>query len=148
MSLYPKVPINTKHVDTHNTNMDRLINTRGVKPEDIANLKKLYSGDAKKEYRLKTLQMLMEITHNWMRVYDLKTPNKNSIGDRIKFTMALESVKNMIYARMARDQEYYDDETVTDRLTMEKCQEKLVILKSSKQWLNKKQLDDYFDETE
>lgn len=144
MSLYPKVPTTTKHTDTHTTNIDRLMNSKNVKPEDLANLKKWHSGDAKKEYRTKTLNMMMKITYNSIRANDLQAPNTASIGDRISFAMAVKAVENLIYARMTDDYDYYGDQTVVDRLTMEKCEEKLLILKSHKLWQNKKELNEYF----
>ena len=145
MSLYPKVPIaNNKHTETFNTNIDRLLNTKGVKPEDLAKHRSRFSGDAKKNYRRECLKMLMIINYNYIAILDKQYPNKHSIRDRIEFTMTLKMVNDIIFARMSRDGDYYDDDEVVDKLTMEKCKEKLEKLKKDKQWMDKNELNEYF----
>ena len=133
MSLYPKVPTTTKYADLHNTNMDRLLNTRGVTPEDMA--RNTYSGAASKDYRKKSMAIWRDVAYNYIKVLDKTVTNHADVEDKISFAIALDAVKNILSVRVERDKEYYNDKSVADKLTLELAEEKVKKLKKSRQWL-------------
>ena len=144
MSLSPQVPIKTKHAETFNTNIDRMMHTKGVTPEALEKHRARYSRDANKTYMSKTLGMMMFVTYNRIATMDQKYPSKYSVRDRIEFVMRLQMYESLIFARMTRGNDYYDDDEVIDRLTMEVCELKVNKLKKNRQWMEKDELNKYF----
>ena len=98
MSLYPKVPTTDLSRDIHNTNIDRLLHTKGVKTEDLQKLINSFSGTATKEIRSKVMDILREISSNYMKAGkgDRCAPSI-TIENRIDFMMALNNAKTEIY---------------------------------------------------
>ena len=145
VSLYPKVPTTDLSRDIHDTNMDRLLHTKGVKPEDIQTLKNSFSGKATKEIRSKVMDILREISSNYMKAGkgDRCKPTI-TIENRIDFMMALDNAKTEILIRMNKDYDYYDRTGMADQNTLDRVEILIKILKKSRQWTTKAEIEQFF----